>query len=464
MTSNNLCAVILAAGQGTRMNSDLPKVLHRVIGRTLVGHAIGAARSAGAGRVIVIVGHGRELVEQTVRAEEGEDLEFVVQAEQRGTAHAVQQCRDALRGHDGWTLILSGDVPGMRAETLADMVRTGLEAGSPLTFMSCVLDDATGYGRIVRDADGNVLRNVEHRDATKDERKVREMNVGTYLVRNEFLWKHLGSVGAGNDQAEYYLPDLVALSRAAGGVTAYVVPDPQEVEGVNTRAQLAFAERVARQRRNHALMVEGVTMIDPDTTYVDAFVEVGRDVTFEPGVRLMGRTSVAGGAIIRQGSIIEDSTIEQGVVVKPYSHIEGSIVRAGAQIGPFSHLRPAADIGPGAKVGNFVEIKKSTLGPGAKASHLSYLGDATIGADCNIGAGTITCNYDGVNKHRTVLGDGVFTGSNSALVAPINVGDRAYVGAGSTVTEDIEAGALAVARGRQRNIPGWVGRAFPKKK
>lgn len=446
------------------MKSDLPKVLHRVLGRTLVGHAIGSARSAGASRVIAIVGHGRELVESTVAAEEGEDVEFVVQTEQLGTAHAVRQCEAALREHDGWTLILSGDVPGMRAETLTAMVRTGLEAGTPLTFMSCVLEDATGYGRIVRDEAGNVLRNVEHRDASPEELAIREMNVGTYLVRNDFLWEHLGNVSSDNEQTEYYLPDLVSLSREAGGVTAYVVADPGEVEGVNTRAQLAFAERVARERRNHALMVSGVTMIDPAATYVDAFVEVGRDVILEPAVRLTGETRIGSGALIRQGSVIEDSEIEADVVVKPYSHIEKSVVRAGAQIGPFAHLRPQADIGPGAKVGNFVEIKKSTLGPGAKASHLSYLGDATIGAECNIGAGTITCNYDGVNKHRTVLGEGVFTGSNSALVAPIEIGDRAYVGAGSTVTENIEAGALAVARGRQRNIPGWVGRAFPKKK
>jgi bifunctional UDP-N-acetylglucosamine pyrophosphorylase / glucosamine-1-phosphate N-acetyltransferase len=462
--TDSLCAVILAAGQGTRMKSNLPKVLHRVLGRTLVGHAVGAARTAGASRVLVIVGHGKDQVQEVLAAEEGADLEYVVQAEQLGTAHAVRQCEAALREHEGWTLILSGDVPGMTAHTLTDMVKTGVAAGTPLTFMSCVLDDATGYGRIERDAQGNVLRNVEHRDCDEGQLTIREMNVGTYLVRNDFLWKHLGNVGSTNDQSEYYLPDLVALSREAGGVTAYVVGDPQEVEGVNTRAQLAFAERVARQRRNHALMVSGVTMIDPDTTYVDAFVEVGMDVVLEPGVRLMGRTRIAGGVVVRQGSIVEDSEIEADVVIKPYSHIESSVVRVGAQIGPFAHLRPKADIGPGAKVGNFVEIKKSTLGPGAKASHLSYLGDAIIGADCNIGAGTITCNYDGVNKHQTILGDGVFTGSNSALVAPIEVGDRAYIGAGSTVTSNIEAGALAVARGRQRNIPGWTGRAFPKKK
>jgi bifunctional UDP-N-acetylglucosamine pyrophosphorylase/glucosamine-1-phosphate N-acetyltransferase len=461
----NLVAVILAAGQGTRMKSKLPKVLHRVLGRTLVGHAVGAARAAGATRTIVIVGHGREQVESCLIEEEGgDDLEFVVQEEQLGTAHAVRRCHAALENHSGRVLILSGDVPGMRPETVAAMVEAGVRAQTPLAFMSCVVDDAAGYGRIVRDAHGDVLRNVEDRDASDDERQIREMNVGTYLVRNDFLWRHLADVETRNDQREHYLPDLIELGRNTGGVTAYVVEDPCEIEGVNTRVQLAAAEQIARQRSNRQRMLSGVTMIDPATTYIDAFVTVGQDVLLEPGVRITGKTTVGDGVCIRHGSVIENSTIEADVVIKPYTHIEDSVVRTGAQIGPFTHLRPLADIGPGAKIGNFVEIKKSTLGPGSKASHLSYIGDATIGANCNIGAGTITCNYDGVSKHQTIMGDGVFTGSNSVLVAPINLGDRSYVAAGSTVTDDIEPGALAVARGRQRNIPGWTGRAFPKKK
>ena len=461
----NLCAIILAAGQGTRMKSDMPKVLHEVLGRPLVGHAVGLARSCGARKIVVVVGCGREAVESYLREyEDRDDLVFVVQEEQLGTAHAVQQAQAVLDDHDGWTLILTGDVPNLCPETMAEFVKSGLEGGTPLTFMSCHVPDPTGYGRILRDDAGGVLGNVEHRDATEAQRHIDEINVGFYLVDNRFLWKHLGNVRPENDQREFYLPDLFGHSRDAGGVTAYVVDDPLEVEGVNTRVQLAMAQEVARDWRNERLMLAGVTMIDPTTTYVDAFVELGRDVVLEPNVRLAGHTRIADNVVVRQGSIIEDSTLESGVLVKPYSHIESSIVRAGAQVGPFSHLRPASDIGPGAKVGNFVEIKKSVLGPGTKANHLSYLGDTTTGEACNIGAGTITCNYDGANKHPTVMGDRVFTGSNSSLVAPINLGDDAYVGAGSTMTKDVSSGALAVARGRQREIPGWVARSAPKKK
>ncbi len=454
-----LCAIILAAGQGTRMKSSLPKVLHKVLGRPMIGHVVGAARAAGAQRIVVVVGHGRALVEEYLQTHEpGDDLEFVVQAQQLGTAHAVLQARDALSQVQGRTLILTGDAPNLRHETLQDFVRTSEQSGASLTFMSCHVPDPAGYGRIVRDEQGQVLRNVEHRDATEAERAIDEINAGFYAADNQFLWSNLSNVDSSNDQQEFYLPDLIAIARKDNRATAFVVSDSREVEGINTRLQLAQSETVARTWRNEQLMISGVTMIDPSTTYIDAFVEVEPDVLLEPCVQLRGKTRVASGCVIRQGCVVEDSVLETGVLLKPYSHLESSIVRQDAQIGPFAHIRPASEIGVRAKVGNFVEIKKTTLGEGTKAGHLSYLGDATIGKDCNIGAGTITCNYDGFNKSPTTMGDRVFIGSNSALVAPIVLEDGAYVGAGSTLTQAVPTDSLAVARGRQRNIPGWVAR------
>ncbi len=454
-----LSAIILAAGQGTRMKSSLPKVLHQILGRPMIGHVVGLARAVHAQRIAVVVGHGRERVEACLTDQEpGDDLGFALQAEQLGTAHAVLQARELLQDHQGMTLILSGDVPNIDPLTLQRFIDEAADARHPVAFVSCVVPDPTGYGRIVRDAQGQVLRNVEHRDATDEQRLIHEINAGVYLVDNAFLWTHLGAVGAANDQKEFYLPDLFELALAQGGLTAFVAPVAQEFEGINTRAQLAAAETFARARRNDALMRAGVTMIDPAATYVDAFAQVEPDVLIEPGVRVAGRSTVAAGCLLRQGAIVEDSTLEPGVEVLPYSHIVGSIVRQGARIGPFAHIRPLSDIGPGAKVGNFVEIKKSTLGAGTKASHLSYLGDATLGAGCNLGAGTITCNFDGDGKHPTVLEDGVFVGSNTALVAPLRLGRGAYIGAGSTITKDVPADSLGVARGRQRNIEGWVPR------
>jgi len=459
----SICAIILAAGKGTRMKSSKPKVLHEVLGRPMIGHVVGLARSAGSSQTVVVVGHEREAVEgYLTQREPGEDLRFAVQTEQLGTAHAVLQAREALAGHTGLTLILSGDVPNMSPETLRDFIEVAGASKAPVSFVSILVPDPTGYGRIVRDEAGEVTHNVEHRDATDEEREIQEINAGIYLVDNAFLWEHLSDVGAANAQREFYLPDLFVLGRAKGGLTAYRAPDHREFEGINNRAQLAMAERFARTRRNEALMVSGVTMIDPETVYIDAFVEVAQDVLFEPNVRVTGRSSIGAGSVLRQGSVVEDSLLEAGVTVMPHTHVEASLLRAGASVGPFAHVRPGCDIGQGARVGNFVETKNTTLGAGTKASHLSYLGDATVGKECNVGAGTITCNYDGAGKHPTVVGDRVFLGSNSALVAPVKIGDGAYIGAGSTITKDVPQDGLGVARGRQRNIEGWVPR-FRKK-
>ncbi|MBH23895.1 MAG: UDP-N-acetylglucosamine diphosphorylase/glucosamine-1-phosphate N-acetyltransferase [Myxococcales bacterium] len=459
----SLSVIILAAGKGTRMCSALPKVLHPVLSRPMIGHVVGAARALGAERIVVVVGHGREQVEAYLTQHEGgPDLEFVLQAEQRGTGHAVLQAREALEGQAGDTLILSGDVPNLTVNTLDAFCEAAGRAKGPMAVMTCELGDPTGYGRIERAASGAVTRIVEHRDATPEQRAIREINAGIYLVDNGFLWQSVGELTTDNAQGEYYLTDLVEVASRGEGASAFMVSEATEVQGVNTRAELARAEARARWARNHALMVAGVTMIDPATTYVDAWVEVEPDVLLEPGVRLTGRTRVEAGCVVRQGSVIEDSMVEAGAVIKPYCHLESAIVRRGAQVGPFAHLRQASDIGEGAKIGNFVEVKKSVIGAGSKASHLTYLGDAKVGVGCNIGAGTITCNYDGEHKHQTTLGDGVFIGSNTALVAPIELGDRAYVGAGSTLTQDVAEGSLSVARGRQRNIAGWADRRRKK--
>jgi len=454
-----LSAILLAAGQGTRMRSATPKVLHRTLGRSLIGHAVENVRGAGATYVCIVVGHGRDAVEADLRVHHGgPDLRFVVQEEQKGTGHAVLMARPLLAGLAGHTLVLPGDVPNLAPATLAAFVEHGTRARRPVAVLTAVVDDPTGYGRIVRDPDGRLLRNVEHRDADEAQRAITEINSGVYLFDNAFLWENLDRIGVNNAQGEHYLPDLIELAAEHGGATAYVAGEPHEIAGVNTRVQLAAAEAFGRARRNEALMLDGVTMIDPASTWVDASVSIAPDVTLEPNVRLTGATHIATGCILGQGCVVQDTVLEEHVVLLPYCHLEGAVVRTRAQLGPFAHLRPLADIGADARIGNFVEVKKSTLGAGTKANHLSYIGDAIIGARCNIGAGTITCNYDGTSKHTTVLGDNVFTGSNSALVAPITVGDGAYVGAGSTVTQNIPADALAVARGRQRNIEGWVTR------
>ncbi len=459
-----LNAVILAAGQGTRMKSPLPKVLHKVLGVPMIGHVVRGARDAGAEEIVVVVGHAREMVKDYLGGTDGGDaLKYAVQEEQLGTAHAVAQARSALEGRGGWTLILSGDVPNLSADSLRDFIDTALASGHPMAFISTIVEDPTGYGRIVRDEDGQPLFNVEHRDANEAQRQIREINAGFYLVDNAFLWNNLDKIGSNNDQAEFYLPDLIKLARDVSGATGYIIQDPNEVQGINTRVQLASAERYARQRFNHALMLSGITMIDPDTTYIDADVVVEPGAFFEPCVRITGKSHIHAGANILQGAVIRDSVVEAGATILPYSHVTQSTVRTNAAVGPFSHLRPESDIGPNARVGNFVEIKKSTLGNNTKASHLSYIGDATIGDHCNIGAGTITCNYDGDGKYPTTIDDNVFVGSNTALVAPIRLGKGAYVAAGSTLTSDVPEDSLGVARGRQRNIDNWKRRGRRKK-
>jgi bifunctional UDP-N-acetylglucosamine pyrophosphorylase/glucosamine-1-phosphate N-acetyltransferase len=456
-TQTRLAAIVLAAGKGTRMKSQKAKVLHEIAGRPLAWYPVSRALALGADLVVVVVGHQAEAVEAAlVAALPGAPLRFAVQGEQLGTAHAVLAAKGALAGHDGPVVILSGDTPLLRTETIRAVVEARAKARAPLALAAMTLETPTGYGRVVRDRKRRPQRVVEEKDASKKERTIREVNAGLYCADAAFLWKGLAKVSAKNAQREFYLTDLVAMAaKAKGGAVAVDVP-ALEAAGVNDRAELARAARVLQDRRAEALMKAGVSIEDPARFDCDEGVEIAPDVVIEPGVRLRGRTAIGAGSTIGAGSVLVDTTVAEGVTVKPYTLAEDATLARGAIVGPFSRLRPGSEIGEEAHVGNFVETKKTRLGKGAKANHLTYLGDAVIGARTNVGAGTITCNYDGEKKHETRIGEGAFIGSDSILVAPITIGDGAYVAAGSTVTDAVPSGALALGRARQSNKEGWV--------
>jgi bifunctional UDP-N-acetylglucosamine pyrophosphorylase/glucosamine-1-phosphate N-acetyltransferase len=449
-----LAAIVLAAGKGTRMKTRRAKVLHEVCGRPLAYYPVKRALEAGADPVVVVVGHQAEEVEAALRSHLPDaPLRFAVQKEQLGTAHAVLSARPGLRGFDGQVLILSGDTPLITTETLRAVIDKRGRAG--LAFATMTLENPTGYGRVVHAPSSGPALIVEEKDATPEERNIKEVNAGLYCADAAFLWKTLTRVGSRNAQREFYLTDLVALAaEGPGAVAAHV--SPVDAAGVNDQEELSLAARALTRRIGEALMESGVTIEDPERFDCDEGVEVGPDTLLEPSVRLRGRTRIGSGCRIGQGSILTDSEVADGVVVKPYCVFEGAVVGLSAEVGPFARLRPGADVGEAAHVGNFVELKKTKLGKGAKANHLTYLGDATIGAGTNVGCGTVTCNYDGEKKHPTTIGENAFIGSNSILVAPIAIGDGAYVAAGSTLTEDVPAGALALGRSRQVNKEGWA--------
>jgi bifunctional UDP-N-acetylglucosamine pyrophosphorylase/glucosamine-1-phosphate N-acetyltransferase len=458
-----LAAVVLAAGKGTRMKSRTAKVLHEIGGRPLAWYAVKRALDAGASPVVVVVGHQAEAVEAALVASlPGAPLRFAVQEKQLGTAHAVLAARRALRGFDGPVAILSGDVPLLETETLLRVVRSRARARAPLAFATMALETPRGYGRVVRDAGGRPSRIVEEKDASDAERAIREVNAGLYCADAAFLWKSLAKVGADNAQEEFYLTDLVAMAARRDGAVAVEVP-PEEASGVNDREELARAAKVLLRRRARVLMRSGVTLEDPDRFDCDEGVEIGPDTVIEPGARLLGRTRIGVACRIGAGAILRDASVASQVSIRPYTVIEEATIRARAILGPFSRVRPGSDIGEEAHVGNFVETKKTALGKGAKANHLAYLGDAVVGAGANIGAGTITCNYDGEKKHPTRIGAGAFVGSDSILVAPLEIGDGAYIAAGSVITERVPSGALALGRARQVTKEGWVAERTAKK-
>ena len=439
-----LAAIILAAGQGTRMKSALHKVLHPIAGRPMLGHLIDAVDRLGTARKVVVAGAGLAQVE-AFAAPLG--LAVAVQERQLGTAHAVAQAEGALAGFEGDVLILYGDVPLVSTGTMARMVARLHEEDAPAIVMLGFRPAGTlGYGRIIA-TDGRIVKMVEHKDASEEERAETLCNSGLMAVRAADLWPLLARVGNANAAGEYYLPDIVMLAAADGRPSAVIEADPAEVAGVNSRAELAEVEASWQARRRARAMADGASLVAPETVWFAWDTAIGRDVTIGPNV-------VFGPGV----------TIADGVAIQAFCHIEGAQVEEDAAIGPFARLRPGAEVGEGAHVGNFVEIKKARLGKGAKANHLAYLGDAEIGAGSNIGAGTITCNYDGFGKYLTRIGAGAFIGSNSALVAPVAIGDGAIVAAGSVVTRDVPADALAVARGRQEERPGWAARFREQRK
>ncbi|MFK3908841.1 bifunctional UDP-N-acetylglucosamine diphosphorylase/glucosamine-1-phosphate N-acetyltransferase GlmU [Pseudomonas monteilii] len=446
----SLDIVILAAGQGTRMRSALPKVLHPVAGNSMLGHVIHSARQLEPQGIHVVIGHGAEQVRERLAAD---DLNFVLQDKQLGTGHAVAQALPALSADT--VLILYGDVPLIEVQTIERLLTQVNE--HQLGLLTVTLQDPTGYGRIVRDSAGQVTAIVEQKDATEAQRAIKEGNTGILAVPAKRLAEWLGRLSNDNAQGEYYLTDVIAMAVADGLVVATEQPlDAMEVQGANDRRQLAELERHYQLREARRLMTQGVTLRDPARLDVRGEVTVGRDVLIDVNVILEGKVVLEEGAQIGPNCVIKDSTVGRNAVVKANSHLDGAILGEDSDVGPFARLRPGSVLSARAHVGNFVELKNAHLGEGAKAGHLTYLGDAQIGARSNIGAGTITCNYDGANKHRTVLGEDVFIGSNNALVAPVDIQAGATTAAGSTITQDVAAGELAVARARQRNIEGWA--------
>lgn len=447
-------AIVLAAGQGTRMKSALPKVLHPLAGRPMIHYVVDAAVQAGASDVVVVVGHGRELVEAYLSKAFGDRVRTAVQAEQLGTGHAVSVALPQVRDDAGLLLLLCGDTPLLDGSELSALVGQLREGDRPLAMLTVRPSDPTGYGRILRDGNGLISGIREHKDCSVEERAIGETNPGVYVARAPFLRDAITRIRPDNAQRELYLTDVVALAAKAGGVSSTLVREPMNVAGINDRAQLAEAEDVLYRRIADAHRRAGATV--RTSARIDASVTVEPDATIEHHVVLRGQTRVGAGATIDAGSVLTDVIVAAGANLKPYTIATSSRIGEKAQIGPFSHLRPDSDIDQDAHVGNFVETKKTHLGKGAKANHLAYLGDGDIGAGANIGAGTIFCNYDGFKKHRTEIGEGAFVGSDSQLVAPVRIGKGAYVATGTTVTRDVPDDALAIARVKQDNKEGYA--------
>jgi bifunctional UDP-N-acetylglucosamine pyrophosphorylase / glucosamine-1-phosphate N-acetyltransferase len=452
---SDIHVVVLAAGKGTRMKSARPKVLHGAAGLPLIDHVLRAASALSPRSTVIIIGYQAGQLKDALHSRPG--LSFAVQEPQLGTGHALLQAEPHLKGASGTLVLLSGDVPLLRAASLAALVRTHEARRAAATVLTAFVPSPAGYGRIVRDGGGRITAIVEHKDASPAEREIGEINSGVYAFDIEPLFAALREIGSSNAQGEYYLPDLVRIYRDRGlTVETVTLEDSREILGVNSRKELADVAAILRAEKNEALMVSGVTIVDPAATYIAPDVTIGADTVIHPGVHLEGRTQIGSGCEIRSGVRIVDSAVDDGVLIDNFCVIVESHVSSGARIGPFAHIRPQSSVGADAHVGNFVELKNTSMGQGAKANHLSYLGDATIGRKVNVGAGTITCNYDGTAKHRTVIEDGAFIGSDSQLVAPVRVGAGAYVAAGSTITRDVPPDALAIGRGTQVNKDGWV--------
>ena len=445
--------VVLAAGKGTRMKSEVPKVLHKISGFSLLEHVLRCANALDPASITVVVGHGADQVRRSVSLP---NLQFVDQTQQLGTGHALLQTAPVLRDKQGTVILLSGDVPMLKASTLQSLMATHNDANAACTVITAMMPKPFGYGRIVR-SKGAITKIVEERDASPAQKAITEINSGIYAFDLDGLFDALESIGSANAQGEYYLPDLVAIFRKKKrAVTTWTVRDAGEIRGINSRSELAEVSRMVRQQKNEELMAAGVTLVDPATVYADADVTIGADTVVHPFVMLEGSTKIGAACEINAGVRIVNSTIGDRVTIRNHTVITDAVIASGAVLGPFAHVRPGSNVGEDAHIGNFVELKKTKFGKGAKANHLAYVGDSTVGDKSNIGAGTIFCNYDGEAKHQTTIGKGVFVGSNSTLVAPVTVGDGAYIAAGSAITGDVPAGALGIGRGRQENKDGWV--------
>lgn len=445
-------AVILAAGKGVRMRSDLPKVAHRVAGKAMVSHVISAVRDAGIDKITIVVGHGRQIIQELLKDQK---IGFVVQKEQLGTGHALMQAAEAV-AEDEIILVLAGDTPLLQASTIKALVDFHSSRQSTATVLTTTVADPFGYGRVIRQADGSLSQIVEEKDAAEDEKQVNEINSGMYCFNRPDAMAALGKVGTDNAQGEYYLTDILKILVAEKKkVEVFKTDASEDIYGINDRVQLAQAEAIIRQRKNNELMKNGVTITDPASVFIDSDVQIGRDTVILPFTLLEGTTVIGERCEIGPGTRITSSYIGEDVSIES-SRIKEARIGNSCTIGPYAYLRPGAVLHDHVKVGDFAEIKKSVIGERSKVPHLSYVGDATVGADVNIGAGTITCNYDGISKYETILEDGVFIGSNTNLVAPVKVGRNSTTGAGSTITKDIPANTLGVERAQQRNIQNWT--------
>ena len=443
--------VILAAGMGTRMKSKMPKVLHKVCGKPLSKWVIDASKAAGADKVCAVVGHKAETVKEVL----GDVCEFALQAEQKGTGHAVMQAIDVIKNSKGEVVILNGDTPLITAETINKAIEYHKNNGNQATVITAILDDATGYGRIVRDNDGSVLKIVEQKDASEEEKKINEVNSGMYVFDAQSLVYALDKITPNNAQGEYYLTDTLEILLSAGKkIGGYAISDNDEIRGINDRVQLNEAEKIMQKRINEYHMRNGVTMRNPESVYIEDGVEIGNDTEICQNVTIKSGTKIGSDCVIGSGSMLNRAVIHDGVDVLSSVILE-SEVDEGTHVGPFAYIRPNCHVGKEVKVGDFVELKNSNIDDGTKISHLTYIGDSDVGKRVNFGCGTVTCNYDGKKKYRTTIGDDCFVGCNTNFVSPINVGDGVYIAAGSTITEDIPENSLSIARARQVNKEGW---------
>ena len=444
-------SVILAAGMGTRMKSKMPKVLHKVCGKPLSKWVIDASKAAGADKVCAVVGHKAETVKEVL----GDVCEFALQAEQKGTGHAVMQAIDVIKNSKGEVVILNGDTPLITAETINKAIEYHKNNGNQATVITAILDDATGYGRIVRDNDGSVLKIVEQKDASEEEKKINEVNSGMYVFDAQSLVYALDKITPNNAQGEYYLTDTLEILLSAGKkIGGYAISDNDEIRGINDRVQLNEAEKIMQKRINEYHMRNGVTMRNPESVYIEDGVEIGNDTEICQNVTIKSGTKIGSDCVIGSGSMLDRAVIHDGVDVLSSVILE-SEVDEGTHVGPFAYIRPNCHVGKEGKVGDFVELKNSNIDDGTKISHLTYIGDSDVGKRVNFGCGTVTCNYDGKKKYRTTIGDDCFVGCNTNFVSPINVGDGVYIAAGSTITEDIPENSLSIARARQVNKEGW---------